>query len=117
MPDTDDAVGAILTVTSARTLYWTAETDIALTGDPKIAILGAYKTPDTNTVWSTAVWEGADVEVNGVHTRRFSRLVAGPNGPTTGDPLVVSKGEHSTWARLGTAIEQIEVEGQLLVVE
>lgn len=112
-----DTIGAELTVTSTRTLYWTATTDVEITGTPQIAILGVQARPSASTTWANAAWEGAETVAAGKHTRRLSALVAGPNGPTTGSPIVVpAAGEYSTWVRLTTSTERIEVQGQLLAV-
>lgn len=114
---TTSTIGASLTLTSTRTLYWTAETDVTVTGNAYVAILGDYEEPDATTVWTQATWTGPEVVTGNVHTRVLSLLVAGPNGPTTGSPKVIpAAGEYSTWVRLTTSTEQIEVPGQLLVV-
>lgn len=116
----DAAVGAEITRTSARTLYWTVTTDDSVTGAPKVAILGPRDTPSSTTTWTDATWTGAEVITGDgtpeeAHVRRLSLLVAGPNGPTTGSPLVVpTTGEHSTWVRVSTTTDQVELQGALL---
>lgn len=114
---TADTIGAYLTLSSTRTLYWTVETDVTVTGNPAVAIISEYEEPGPTTVWTPATWTGPEVVTGNVHTRVLSLLVAGPNGPTTGSPKVVpTGGEYSTWVRFMTSTEQIEVPGQLLVV-
>lgn len=112
-----DTIGASITLTSTRTLYWELSTDVTVTGTPKVAILGAYEEPTATTIWHDAAWEGSETVVGDVHTRRLSALVAGPSGPITGGPIVVpAGGEYSTWVRFDTSSERVEVPGQLLVV-
>lgn len=110
-------IGATLTLTSTRTLYWDLTTDSTISGTPMVAILPAGAEPTSTTVWATATWDGGETVTNGIHTRRLSLLVAGPNGPTNGSPTVVpSAGEYSTYIRLDTSSERIEVPSDLLVV-
>lgn len=117
-----NAVGAEITRTSARTLYWEVTTDATVAGTPQVAILGLRHTPNAATVWTTAQWDGAETVTGAgtpeeAHTRRLRLLVAGPQGPTVGSPLVVpGTGEYSTWVRVATATDTIEVQGSLLYI-
>jgi hypothetical protein len=117
-----DTIGASITLTSTRTLYWDVVTDAIVNGNPAVAIIDSFDEPDPATVWNNATWVGPDVaEDVGTpsekHTRRLSLLVAGPAGPTTGNPVVVpAGGEYGTWVRVNTTSERIEVPADLLVV-
>lgn len=120
--DISPAVGAQITRTSARTLFWTVTTTEAVTGVPQVAILGVRHAPDALTVWRNAAWAGDDVATdvgtaNERHTRRLALLVAGPQGPTTGSPLVVpGRGEYSTWVGVSTGTDRVEEPGGLLSI-
>lgn len=116
------AVGAEITATTARTLRWTIVTEAAVTGTPQVAILGLRHTPNATTVWTNAQWDGADVPANvgtpnETHTRTLRMLVAGPQGPTVGSPLVVpAVGEYSTWVRVSTATDTLDLQGDILAI-
>jgi hypothetical protein len=113
-----DTIGAELTVSSARTLYWTVTTDATVTGIPKIAFLDVWDNPTATTVWNSATWTGPETVDGNVHTRTMSLLVAGPNGPTGGGPIVLpAAGEYGTWVRVNTATEQIEIPAQVVAVK
>jgi hypothetical protein len=118
--DNTVAVGAEITRTSARTLYFDVTTAEAATGTPQVAILGVRSQPDATTVWKDAAWVGPDVVTlegtpDETHTRRMGVLVAGPQGPTIGAPLVLpAKGEYSTWVGVSTGTDRVEVQGSLL---
>lgn len=114
-------IGASITLTSARTLYWDAVSDAAANGNAAVAIIDSFTEPTLTTIWSAATWVGPDVATNvgtptESHTRRLSLLVAGPGGPTLGSPLVLPGGEYGTWVRITTTTERIEVPALLLVV-
>lgn len=119
----ETAVGAKITRTSARTLYWTVATDKQVTSAPQVALLGPRHSPTTTTQWYTATWhsgetvtgEGTEKEA---HTRTLRALVAGPEGPTIGAPLVApAPGEYSTWVRLTTNTDTMDLQGALLEVQ
>jgi hypothetical protein len=114
------AIGGYLTRTGAKTFYWDLTTDVSLgSPTPMVALLADTAVPTATTVWTTAAWSTAEViNSDGTHTRRLKMLVAGPNGPTLGSPLVApAVGEYDTWVRVDTATERIEVRAQMLAVQ
>lgn len=119
----DDAVGATITRTSARTLYWTVTTDKQVTNTPQVALLAPNHAPTATTVWFTATWHtGETVTDPGTpaeaHIRTLRALVAGPQGPTIGAPLVApGVGEYSTWVRVTTNTDSMDLQGALLEIE
>jgi hypothetical protein len=113
-----DTIGAELTVSSARTLYWTVTTDATVTTVPKVAFLDVWDNPTAATVWNTGTWTGPETVTGTEHVRTFSVLVAGPAGPVTGSPVVLpAVGEYGTWVRVGTSTEQIEIPAQIVTVK
>ena len=89
---------------------------IDLEGDPSVAFLpvGAY--PDTATPWQAATWFGAAAQTGDGWTRILWALVAGPEGLTTGNPVLVGLGEWSTWVRVASPSTRRDTQAQLLQV-
>lgn len=111
-----------MTATTTRRLMWavTGETadDPRITGTVWAGFTPSGTYPNAGTVWHDTAWIGQPTQTATGWERRVSLLVAGPDGPTQGEPVVLAPGTWTPWVRVEAGVERWEF-GQpgLLVME